>query len=185
MDQSVKSHAEETRKFVLMALFAGATVGLGYMLMPIPNVEAVTMMLFISGYTLGRSNGIVVALIACTVYFGFNPQGGMYPPLLVAQIVGMSLAPPAGALLKSLKPKLPRWRSILFLGLSAFICTAFYDLLTNIAYPLSTGMGVKGILGFMIAGIPFAALHMVSNVLIFVLIIPIITLYLDNHPLLA
>ena len=168
-----------------MALFAGVTVGLGYMLMAIPNVEAVTMMLFISGYTLGAANGIVVALIASTLYFGFNPQGGMYPPLLVAQITGMSLAPLAGVMLKSFKARLIRWRMIFFLGTSAIVCTTFYDILTNIAYPLSTGMGVNGIIGFMIAGIPFAAWHLASNILIFVLVIPKITQYLDNHPLLV
>jgi hypothetical protein len=183
--QSIESNTNQLKKYVLMALFAGTTVGLGYLLISIPNVEAVTLMLFISGYTLGMVNGIMVAVVASTIYFGFNPQGGMYPPLLIAQIIGMSLAPALGFLLKSLKSNLNRWKIASLLGLSAIICTAFYDLLTNIAYPLSTGMGVKGIIGFIIAGIPFSALHILSNTLIFLFVIPKVTQYLDNHPLIV
>lgn len=185
MAQSIESNTNQLKKYVLMALFAGTTVGLGYLLISIPNVEAVTLMLFISGYTLGMVNGIMVAVVASTIYFGFNPQGGMYPPLLIAQIIGMSLAPVLGFLLKSLKSNLNRWEIASLLGLSAIICTAFYDLLTNIAYPLSTGMGVKGIIGFIIAGIPFSALHILSNTLIFLFVIPKVTQYLDNHPLIV
>ena len=184
MNQSIESHSDQIRKYVLMALFAGTTVGLGYLLISIPNVEAVTLMLFVSGYTLGMVNGILVAIVASTIYFGFNPQGGMYPPLLAAQIIGMSLSPIIGSLIKSLKLKLSRLKLMGLLGLSAIICTVFYDILTNIAYPLSTGMGVKGIIGFVIAGIPFSALHILSNTLIFLIVIPKVTQYLDNHPLL-
>lgn len=185
MTRTIESHSNQIRKYVLMALFAGTTVGLGYLFISIPNVEAVTLMLFVSGYTLGMMNGILVAIVASTIYFGFNPQGGMYPPLLVAQIIGMSLSPIMGYLISRMKLKLSRWKLISMLGLSAIICTAFYDILTNIAYPLSTGMGVKGIIGFIIAGIPFSALHILSNTLIFLFVIPKVTQYLDNHPLLV
>ena len=167
-----------------MSLFAGTTVGLGYLLISVPNVEVVTMMLFVSGYTLGGLNGVITAVIASAIYFGFNPQGGMYPPLLAAQILGMSLAPIIGDLIKILSDDASRLRLMMYLGFSSVICTGFYDMLTNIAYPLSTGMGIKGIMGFIIAGIPFSALHVLSNTLIFVLVIPKVIQYLDNHPLL-
>ncbi len=184
-NQPLQDQSNQLRKYVLVALFAGTTVGLGYMLISIPNVEVVTMMLFVSGYFLGRVNGLITAVIASAIYFGFNPQGGMYPPLLASQILGMSLAPIIGNTVKKMRPGQPRWKYILYLGISSIICTVFYDILTNIAYPLSTGMGVQGIIGFIVVGIPFSALHVFSNTLVFVFVIPPVTQYLDNHPMLT
>ena len=143
---------------VLTSLFAAAGAAGGYLLMFVPNVEVLTLFMFVSGYVLGFSRGITSSIIASVLYFGLNPQGGMFPPLLIAQILGLSIAPIAGALhfQTTRKLSLSRFTKRLLIGLSAIIVTLLFDLLTNIAFPLSTGMGIKGVMSTLVLGIPFS-----------------------------
>ena len=157
------------RGYILTAMFAGVAAAAGYMLMFIPNIEAVTLILFIAGYKLGIKRGILASIIAALLYFGLNPQGGLFPPLLAAQIIGVSAAPILGVLLHLLKPMILR---LLSLPIAAIIATVWYDLLTNLAYPLSIGLNYKGILITLSAGIPFSLVHIISNVIIFTVFIP-------------
>jgi len=150
-------------------MFAGVAAAAGYMLMFIPNIEAVTLVLFVAGYKLGIKRGILAAIIAAFLYFGLNPQGGLFPPLLTAQIIGVSAAPVLGALFRLLKSLVLR---LLSLPILAIIATVWYDLLTNLAYPLSIGLNYKGILITLSAGIPFSLVHNISNVIIFSVFIP-------------
>jgi hypothetical protein len=63
-------------------------------------------------------------------------------------------------------------KSIILAGILITIC---YDLLTNLAFPLSTGIhSVKGLVPFLLAGIPFAAIHLTSNIFIFALLVPVV-----------
>ncbi len=166
------------RGYILTAMFAGVAAAAGYMLMFIPNIEAVTLVLFVAGYKLGIKRGILAAIIAAVLYFGLNPQGGLFPPLLVAQIIGVAAAPILGALFRLLKPLILR---LLSLPVMAIIATAWYDLLTNLAYPLSIGLNYKGILITLSAGIPFSLVHNISNVIIFAVFIPPFLLLLNTN----
>ncbi|MFH0765855.1 MAG: hypothetical protein V2A61_05485, partial [Calditrichota bacterium] len=141
-----------------------------YLLMAIPNVEGFTAMLFLSGYILGVRLGIITAVIAALLYFGLNPQGGLFLPLLAAQIAGVILAPIGGVIYRKHfeKVKWARW----YLGLSAFIITLIYDILTNLAFPLVVGFDFTQLLVYFSMGVPFSLIHIVGNILIFVILIP-------------
>lgn len=154
-------------------MFAGVGTACGYLFLAIPNVELVTLILFQAGYTLGLQYGVLAAISTSIFYFGFNPQGGFFPPLLAAQILGMSLAPVAGVLYRRCRHLTgkPFMRGIV-LTICAFIVTFLYDLFTNLSFPIATGMNFKGIISVLFMGIPFSIVHIISNILIFNLLIP-------------
>lgn len=143
---------------------------MGYLLMAVPNVEAFTAILFVSGFTLGINKGIQAALIAAIIYFGFNPQGGVFPPLLIAQCIGVAAAPIAGSFAR--KKNLDGVKLRLLLAVSALIVTLWYDLLTTLAFPLSAGFDARGIIATMVAGVLFSLIHVVGNMIIFVVVVP-------------
>jgi len=193
--------ANPLKTVILTALFAGTGAAGGYLLMAVPNVEVLTLIMFLSGYTLGARQGVTASIIAALLYFGFNPQGGMFPPLLIAQIVGLTAAPVAGALFNRISHSLEcashpevsgkpailplsiTIRQSLLLSAMAIAATFWYDLLTNLAFPLATGMGINGVITVLIAGIPFSVLHIVSNVLIFIFIIPPLLILVKRYGL--
>lgn len=160
----------QLRGYVLTAMFAGVGAAAGYLLMVIPNVEAITSVAFIAGYTIGFKRGILAAVITALLYFGLNPQGGLFPPLLMAQIIGLTAAPVAGASLRIFRTQGVYNR--LYLGFSALVVTLWYDLLTNLSFPLVAGFDTRGVLTWLIAGIPASLLHIATNIIIFILIIP-------------
>ncbi len=136
--------------------------------MAIPNVELFLLTLFAAGRTLGVTRGISASLAASLLYFGLNPQGGLFPPLLVSQMIGAVAAPIAGALWGKLSLKL-WWRR----GVAAILgllTTLWYDIVTNLAYPLTAGFDMTQTVVTLIAGIPFAIIHIGSNTLIFFLL---------------
>lgn len=168
------SETNSLHGYVLTALFASASAAVGYLLIALPNIEAFTALLFVAGYTLGAMRGIMAAVIASLLYFGLNPQGGLFPPLLAAQMLSVSLSPLAGSLFRATTIKKPDviYRTGCLLALNAFVVTFIYDLATNLAYPISTGQSIKGVLITLMGGIPFSAVHIIGNILIFIILIP-------------
>jgi hypothetical protein len=187
------------RGYVLTALFAGTAAAAGYLLIFIPNIEAITAILFCAGYALGFKRGILASVIAALLYFGMNPQG-FFLPLLIAQIIGISSAPVAGALYRSsalnnncqtrrltAHTNMTAYINItahsnltthldingrIYLVFSALIVTLWYDLLSNLAFPLTAGLGIRGITAMLIGGIIPSLIHITGNIVIFNLIIP-------------
>lgn len=156
------------RSLVGVALFGALAAAGGYLLMAIPNVEVFTLLLLVAGYALGVRDGILATLVAAFLYFGLNPQGGLFPPLLMAQVLGLIPTPLIGRWLRGRWEIIPRgW----FIPI-ALVLTFWYDLLTNTAYPLVAGLGLKGIITAISLGAPFAAIHIGSNILIFYLLAP-------------
>ena len=78
--------AENTNltKLVRAAMFAALAVGLGYSLMLVPNIELITVIIFLSGLTLGIRWGILVGAVSEFIFSAMNPLGSslMFPPLI-------------------------------------------------------------------------------------------------------
>ena len=171
------------RGYVLTALFAATAAAGGYLLMSVPNVELFTLMLFAAGYALNLGRGMLAATVAGLIYFGLNPQGGLFPPLLASQIIGALAAPLAGSLWRG--RKIAGIMSGLFMGVSAILVTFWYDLVTNLAYPLTVGFDIHQLTITLLAGIPFAAIHIGSNALAFILLGRPLFSLIDRHHLAA
>ena len=159
-----------------VSAFVAVGIALGLVLAGIPNVELITAVCFISGFLLGVRAGILTGALTETLFAGFHPMGSSVGLVLAAQIIGMTLAGTFGGLAAMLAGKTRegvRYFGIIIL--SGATATLIFDFLTNLAFPLMAGFSFSQTVVVLAAGIPFAVLHLVSNVLVFGFIVrPII-----------
>jgi len=176
------------RRIVFIALFAALAVALGNALASIPNLELVTLVFFLSGFFLGPFNGILTAALGEFFYSTLNPLGAAPFPLLLAQILGMSLVGAAGGISGQLlrgffedqeairRSHSGRW--FLFLGLYfgalGFLLTLSYDFLTTLTPLLFSGLTFKKLAGSVVYGLGFYLAHIGLNTLIFALLGPVV-----------
>lgn len=168
---------------VIMAIFVALAIALGLALIYIPNVELVTATFFLAGYFLGCGRGIIVAILGEFLYSLLNPYGVAAPPLLVAQIVSMTLVGMSGGLFRQfqLRTHLPKWQQHLLSGLLGLLLTFVFDLLTTVSFLVFAGLNLQKFLVSVIYGLSFYILHMVSNTLIFFLVIPLMIRALEKR----
>jgi len=83
----------ELSKLVQASIYAALAIGAGFALFMIPNVELISVIVFLAGMHLGFRWGILIGLTAEMVFSGLNPMGSglMFPPLFLSQMVGMAL----------------------------------------------------------------------------------------------
>ena len=166
---------------VKAAIFCALAIGMGFSLMLVPNIELITVIVFISGLMLGWKWGALVGGTAIFIYSGLNPMGSglSFPPLFFMQILGMAITGFTGGLFsRFFLEKETNVFSLITLGLLGFICTFIYDFLTLISYPLSAGLGLSGMIAALVKGIGFTLLHEISNTIVFVVTIPKVIKYL-------
>ena len=171
----------ELNNLVRAAIFCALAIGMGFSLMLVPNIELITVIVFMSGLMLGWRWGALVGGTAIFIYSGLNPMGSglSFPPLFFMQILGMAITGFAGGLFsRFFLEKETNIFSLITLGLLGFICTLIYDFLTLISYPLSAGLGLSGMIAALVKGIGFTLLHEISNTIVFVVTIPKVIKYL-------
>lgn len=154
------------RRIILTALFTALAVVLGYALAAVPNVELMTLCVFLSGVYNGVFCGAVTGVLSITFYSLFNPHGSALPPLLGAQIIGFLLAGAAGGLLRGVIRK----RGMLAAAVSGLFITLIYDILTTLAsayIALGEEGFLPGIKSFFAASAIFILIHAGVNTLIF------------------
>jgi len=159
-----------TKELVKMGLFVALALALGFALAHIPNVELITLTIFISGCLLGRGKGVVVGGVAMALFAIFNPLGPTVAPVALAQVVGMGFVGFSGGIIGSrMKAFKSSWVRGTFLAVGGFSLTLFYDILTNLAVALAFGLWERWY-AVVIGGITFSLIHIVSNTLIFALV---------------
>jgi energy-coupling factor transport system substrate-specific component len=166
------------RKLALMGVLIALAIVLKLPILTIPNVEFFTFLIFCSGYLLGMMEGVIVGIISMAIYTTLiTPYGPPPLPIAVAQITSMALIGFAGGFVSKFIPasftQKPHSRSIiaiLVIGISGLVLTLIYDLFTNLASAFVVGQFWP----VMIAGIPFALVHIASNVIIFVVLSPLL-----------
>ena len=168
---------------VKAAIFSAVAIGMGFSLMLIPNIELITVVVFLSGLYLGIWWGGLVGMTTMAIYSGMNPMGSglSFPPLFAMQIIGMSLTGIIGGLVRPFFfVKQFNVFLISSLAILGFTVTLIYDMLTLIAYPIAAGLGFSGMLAALIKGLGFTLLHEISNAIVFVVSIPRIIKLLKN-----
>jgi hypothetical protein len=158
-----------------------AAFALKYPLIGLPNVEPLTLAFFALGYAHGARWGAFVGIAGEAIFATFNPMGMSIPQVWGAQVIGMGLVGMAGGLSRPFYD--PIWSHNFRIGFAAvagFGVTLVYDILTNLAFAASIGPFWP----VMVAAIPFAAIHVVSNALLFALLFPILSRWLIRpiHP---
>ena len=157
---------------------------MGFSLMLIPNIELITVVVFISGLYLGIRWGGLVGLTSMAIYSGMNPMGSglSFPPLFAMQILGMSLTGIIGGLVRPFF-FVKQFNFFLISGLAVlgFTVTLIYDMLTLLAYPVAAGLGFSGILAALIKGLGFTLLHEISNAIVFTVSVPQVIKLLNKN----
>lgn len=168
-----------TKKIVAGGLFIALAIGLGYALSSLPNIELVTACVFLSGYFLGWKMGCTVGALAMFIYSAFNPYGIPTPPLLAAQVIAMTTAGVAGAVLKTPLDAVSGRKKIYLLALTGAGLTLFFDFLTTVGDVIFVSLAMQNIdqiFAIFIARLAFGSVffvtHIVSNTLIFAALLP-------------
>lgn len=171
-------------KNIYSATFIAIGVGLGFSFASIPNVEMVTATIFISGYFLGIKRGILIGIITEALYSGLNPYGMAAPPLFLAQIFSMGLAGAAGGITGQFKiGKKPA--HCFFFGFIGFALTVQFAILTTLSFVLLIDYSWEKMLGSFLYGLYFYAMHILTNVVIFTLIVPAVVAFFGRFSALA
>jgi len=150
------------------AILVALGVGLGYVLAFIPNVELVSFTAVLAGFMLGMKWGIIDGALMFGLYSFLSPYGMAPPPLLVAQIIGGGFLGFLGATFSKGLQK-PVYAA--FVG---FIGTLFFDIITNasgfFAFPTR-----QTFIAYIIAGLGFTVIHLISNTVLFVVLFPVLS----------
>ncbi len=172
------SHSQRgERPIIMAALFTALSVALGFLLAAIPNVELMTVTVFVSGIFCGARLGGIVGMLSIFFHSLLNPLGPAPPPLMAAQVAGFFMIGFAGGLLgPRLKPG--RSRMIVASAIIGFVLTLIYDVLTTLATALIALGGdtsIEGVGGIFVAGAGFVAWHVGVNTAIFaVAVMPLV-----------
>ncbi|MFQ6605001.1 MAG: hypothetical protein ACE5D8_05530 [Fidelibacterota bacterium] len=162
---------------VQAALFSAVAIGGGFGLVFIPNIEVISVIVFLSGVTLGVRWGFIVGVVSETVFSVMNPLGSglLFPPLLVAQITGFAIIGITGGLTRRLF-----WHTgfspsrRLQAGVFGVLLTFVYDTLTTLSYPVSVGMDWQSTTGVYLTGMALVFIHILSNFFVFSLAVPLV-----------
>lgn len=158
-----------------MGLFVALGLSLGFTFLYIPNVEMITATVFIAGYLMGIKEGMIVGFLTETLYSIFNPLGTAALPLLIAQVVSMAFTGYLGGLLGSGKqPTNSLSLYYIRFGLAGLISTVIFAVLTTFSFLILMGLSFRELVGSFIYGLGFYTMHIVSNTLIFITIVPIL-----------
>jgi len=168
------------QKLTFMGLFSACGTALGFAFAPIPNLEFVTASNFIAGVLLGVWEGFAVGVVSETLYSLFSPFGFAGIPLLFAQAMGMGFAGVFGGLVR--KSLSSRSIPIAVLGAAGFVATLFFDFITTLSFLPAMGLSVKAFLKSLWFGLPFYAIHIISNTLIFLTVVPAVLSTLKKFP---
>jgi len=164
-----------TKDMAMVGMLSALAVALGYAFIFVPNIEMVSATIFISGYFLGVPKGILVGVIAETIYSAFNPMGSglAFPYLFAAQIIGMSLFGAVGGFVGTWGEKdvFSKGKIVAF-AFSGFVCTIIFDLLTTLSWPIAAGFEGNQIFATIALGAIFVSIHLISNTLIFAVAVP-------------
>ncbi|MGQ4832732.1 MAG: hypothetical protein ACP6IS_02390 [Candidatus Asgardarchaeia archaeon] len=159
---------KKSMELAATSVFSALAIGGGYALTIIPNVEVISFFVFVSGFIFGEKVGLLVGLISMTIYTTWNPWGAPIPVISLAQIVCMTLFGIAGGIYKShLGEKLNfSMVDLIEIGFIAGLLTLIYDATTSIAYAYAFGLERVLLLVFA-TGAPYIIIHVVSNIVIF------------------
>jgi uncharacterized membrane protein len=160
---------QHTRRVLTGSLLTAATVAMGFALAGVPNVELMTLMVFVTGFLLGARGGAVVGAVSIGLHSVLNPFGAAMPPLLAAQIGAFAVIGACGGWIAPRIASGSRLAAAVLAGVSGALLTLFYDALTNVAvfFTITGEHAPASIVQFVVGGLTFAIMHVVWNTAIF------------------
>jgi len=163
-------HATTTTAYI--SLYTALCVVIGFLLALIPNVELITLFIFLGGYLFGMAYGALIGSTASFIFSAFNPWGSglALPPLIIAQVISRGITGFCGGILSRLLPQtVPRIIKILIFGLFGGLLTLLFHVLVILFTLELAGFSPEQPGGSVFGGIGiiFALVNIGSNVLFF------------------
>ncbi len=168
-------------RIALLGIFTALAVVFGYMLVNLPNIELFTLMIFLSGFIMGKKDGMLVGLLSAIIFCLFNLYGASPLPLLAYQLTHYSLTGLAGALTRNylnkksyFKPKTDLYvpRILILFGLIGAIITFVYDILSTFFGGLIVSFAFEYFVAQYLIGLVYSVIHLIGNALGFIFILP-------------
>lgn len=166
----MKNRKQRIKQIAQAGIFTGLAVSLGYLLFYIPNVELISSTIFATGWLFGLPVGVCVGGISFAIFSLFNPLGASMPPLFIAQVCGGIILGAAGSFLRVIMPASHLFLKGLMMGICGGVLTLIYDVITNIGGFIAFTTN-ETFPAYLASGIIFSLLHIVSNFLIFSLLL--------------
>ena len=151
-------------------LLAAVAAAAGFALAGVPNVELVTFVVCVSGVLYGPGVGVVVGGVGEAMFSLGNPLGPAPPMLLVGQVIGMIAAGVLGGVVG--RVSFPRQRVVCAVawGSVGVLATLGFHVATDGTYALMARLTRA----YILAGVPFYLVHLVSNAVLFAVAMPLV-----------
>ena len=168
-------------RIALVSTFTALGIVLGYLLAYIPNIELFTLTIFLSGFILGKRDGMIVGFLSSLIFCFFNPIGASPLPLLAFQLTHYTLTGLIGAFTKDLLKNRKFLRNnndlytismMIILGILGAIITISYQVFSSLVDVLSYFGTIEEFGPYFLTGIPFTIVHITGNTLGFIFILP-------------
>jgi len=185
LDQEKANHSawleRKTFRIVLVSTFSALAIVLGYMLAYIPNIELFTLTIFLSGFILGKRDGIVVGCFSSLIFCFFNPIGASPLPLLTFQLFHYSLTGFLGALTRDYLKRKTFFKPdedmfvlpvMVIFGLMGALITIHFQIFASMVDVLSFFGTIDEFIPYFLTGIVFTVTHIIGNTLGFIFILP-------------
>lgn len=164
-----------------IAILTALSVVLGYLLAFIPNIEVFTLMIFLSGFMMSKKEGAIIGFLSALIFTILNPYGPSPPLLFLYQLIHYSTTGVLGGLTKDFlrnkkyfKPTedLYIFRIMLLFGFLGAVITFVFDILSTLFGGFMVSITIDYFIASYLLGIVFTTVHLIGNVLIFVLLLP-------------
>lgn len=179
---------KKNRKIAETGIFLALFLGLGYAFCYIPNLEFITMIAFLSGLLLGWKRGLFVALIGEAIFSIANPFGSslVFPSLLAAQLISFAVFALLGSsyrlFIVNIFKRSQSLMAVIF-GATGLFLTILYNVMSTLAYSLTSGFDANQTLTTIISGIPFSMIQIIANTISFSVILTYLVKYIiKNYP---
>ncbi|MFX0135548.1 MAG: ECF transporter S component [Candidatus Hodarchaeota archaeon] len=168
-------------RIVLISTFTALAIVLGYLLHQFINIELFTLTIFLSGFILGKRDGIIVGFLSSFVYCFFNPLNPSPLPLLIFQLTHYSFTGFIGALTNDILSKKEIFNSekdlynfsmmFLFGSIGALI-TIYFQIFATFFYTISFSGDISLFIPNFLTNLIFTIIHIIGNTLGFIFILP-------------
>lgn len=157
-------------------MLSALAAALGYALAAVPNVELISLAVFVSGAALGRVRGAIVGLIGMGIYSGLGPYGSglAIPPMFAGQLGAMALVGFAGGLMGRFWSERPRLPGVATAAAAGFVLTCVYQAAVVCGYAVASPEFADGFLAALTANLFFPYVHIVWNTVVFAVLVPLL-----------
>ena len=166
------------RVLTRIALFAALIYVLAWGTSFLPNVNLMFFIVFTAGFVWGAAAGVAVAVVGMGLWTVFNPFGPAPLPMMLVQVLGMTVSGFAGAGFSSIyRPGISRIKLILQLSIFSIICTFGFYLPVNIV----DAWLFRPFWPRFVTGIIWSLISLGSNLIIFSLLFPVARYLYDRE----